>query len=233
VIARLAALALLAAACSHPEPVRHPYTVALLHHDQDRIVCGAVIVGPHEMITANHCLSITALSESEALDHGVLLQGDTEAEREAFAQALATMPVGGRGVRFVLVGDHLPPVPMWVAAEVLATYPDLDLAVLHTEKAWPSWAHVARVPVVGGTPIKIVHHPHGRGWQVDRGQTDAIPVIGSWVGGAIVRVEGGSSGGGLWDSHGQLVGVVTHAAGTDRWAVFSDVRAINRALERR
>lgn len=99
-----------------------------------------------------------------------------------------------------------------VTVVVLAVHDRIDLAVLEAVGRLP--AHAVAEP--GPTPryadrVLVVGHPQGLGWSVAEGLVTGTRTYDGahWLQ-ASAPVWFGNSGGGLFDTHGRLVGITSH-----------------------
>jgi hypothetical protein len=103
-----------------------------------------------------------------------------------------------------------------------------DVATLHTPLQLPAWATIAPEAPVDGSPACMVHHGSGVPYQVQCGTvlrsagwtiTDLHMLMGVTV---TTLVAGpASSGGGLWDADGNLVGICLARNVPDNAALFA------------
>jgi S1-C subfamily serine protease len=123
----------------------------------------------------------------------------------------------GREIKVVFRDGHS------VAADVVATDPDHDLAILQIAEPAGAAPLVASVDQIGlGTPVLTIGHPHARkintdglfkgllGWNPDHGMVIR-------QGHALIQIDGalnnGDSGGPVLDRNGRVIGVASRSLG--------------------
>ncbi len=200
-------LGLLAAGCAGQVPSRVPLshpdmaenlaakTVALVGLQDDgtvRAYCSGVWVSPTVVMTANHCVS--DLEVGDAVLYLVL--------DDAYSGAIGKLDIVPRDA-FLLARDS-----------------DHDLALLRAPKP-PSHAiaQASSFGVVQGAPVHCMGQPLGVLWSYSSGDISGIRQMPNALGfemlliQATVPISPGSSGGGLYDDFGYLIGI-THASYT-------------------
>lgn len=196
----LTALVLSALAAAGCTPSRAPTTnaveaiadetVALVLRDDEgaaRAYCAGVWVSPSAIITAAHC--VADLEPTERVEY--VISSDVYAP-------VSTAPrkvVGGHG------------------AEVYAADAGHDLALLRAVNAPPhAVARVALDTIRPGSRVRTMGHPHGLWWSFSSGDVSALRTLDVtgvdtvWTQ-VTVPINRGNSGGGLFDTSGNLVGV--------------------------
>lgn len=165
-------------------------TVALTVRKTDGEVhafCSGVWVGPSSILTANHCTHDLELGD--ALEY--VVRDDVYAPGEVKERAAISMR----------------PAKLSLRDEAH------DLALLFAPVAPPHGvASVSVFPVRAGMPVQAMGQPLGLWWSYSRGDVAAVRELDS--GGATMLfvqattpISPGSSGGGLFDVMGQLVGI--------------------------
>lgn len=166
-------------------------TVALTVRKDDgevRAYCSGVWVSPTRILTANHC--VADLNMGELVDY--VVQEDVFSPGEAKERD---------SIRFR-------------SSVLYRRDANHDLALLSSASA-PASHGVAKLsgfPVWPGMPVQAMGHPLGLWWSYSRGDVAAVRELEShdmtmlFVQ-ATVPISPGSSGGGLFDPLGQLVGI--------------------------
>jgi len=180
--------------CSHacsPSHERLAYelsdeTVALVDADDQHVFCSGVWVSTHEILTAQHCVDDS--EPGDTVDYAV--QDD-----------LTIAPDGETNVASR-------------EAVLSAVDKDHDLALLYV--ADPPLHHTAllsRDEIRPGQPTFCVSNPLGLGWSYSSGEVAQIRFLGDtggtseWYVQTTAPVSPGSSGSGLFDANGRLIGI--------------------------
>lgn len=189
----LLALAIPACVPSHPPHVPHTgvvhdleaKTVALVDSDggQIRATCSGVWVRENDFVTADHCLAKSPIGAvvPYVVREDVLVGNADSVERVRF------------GVLVARAGDR-------------------DLALVRV-KAPPSHLVASvRAPTVG-QGVHTMGHPKGLWWSFSAGHVASIRQLedlaypGTWWVQSTAPISPGNSGGGLFDDHGDLLGI--------------------------
>lgn len=175
-----------------------------------RILCGGVYVSEHEILTANHCVENTVWCTND--------DGNTVKRCKRFP----SKENAKRAIMFythdqVLAGDKELFVFEPEIATVTRTDKVADLALLTTKHASTyGYAHVAPDVADKGDDAFIVGHPGGKPYKFVHAKVADSYWVDETVGRGKfhrfvielnVRVQGGTSGGGAWNSRGELIGI--------------------------
>lgn len=183
-----------------------------LYDRDDDLVCAGTRVAPTVILTAYHCAVAAALplGELEAMALLGLDLNDVPAHRvlkqqvhySTYGDTLAAAEKADRNIRLAVVER----------VERVA-----DLAVLRTADVGQPHVPVSSGTLEVGEDIFAIGHPVGleytfsRGWVATPCRTAPSLPKGCWTQ-VDMTIWGGSSGGGLYDSAGQLVGVASMMA---------------------
>lgn len=154
-------------------------TVALVAGPRNETFCSGVWVSKSEILTANHCV--------DESDVGDVVRYATPED--------ISLEMGG------LRSSH--------DARLVEGSEDLDLALLRDEEA-PAHgvARLASGDILPGQRVFTMGHPGGAVWSFSSGDVAAIRLIeGRWYVQSTAPITPGSSGGGLYDEYGRLVGI--------------------------
>jgi S1-C subfamily serine protease len=170
-------------------------TVALVG-DTGRPFCAGVWVSEEAFLTANHCV-----------------EDDDDVSKTVFAYAVYSDIYRPGSLRESAYAGKR-------AAQVVATDPEHDLALLHVRSPIPTHgvARVALDTLRPGSFVSTMGHPYGFGWSYSSGQVAALrermlvhrDIL--WVQ-ATAPISPGNSGGGLFDNQSNLVGLTSNCAG--------------------
>lgn len=195
----LALFALSCAACAPLRPLLEPDHEALAQQlasesvelvqttdeGDQHVYCSGTWIGVHEILTANHCVDDLALGDEVDISMQPDVSQTPDGEEAFFT--------------------HM--------AELKYVDPEHDLALLYVK---PLLAHgVAEVGLERLAPGQAVYAegaPAGMGWSFSTGVIAQIRYVGDgdkalWYVQATAPISPGSSGGGLFDSKGDLIGV--------------------------
>jgi S1-C subfamily serine protease len=97
-------------------------------------------------------------------------------------------------------------------AFIIKSVKGTDLAILGIIIPEKHWASISRYLAVGDE-VRAVGHPLGNLWSTTFGHVSALNREFKGLEGSYIQfdapINGGNSGGGLWDEYGSLVGIVT------------------------
>lgn len=179
-------------------------------------ICAGTRVSPRRVVTAYHC----AVGLSVPL--GELLEIDQEG-LEGY-QAVAPVRVLGHAARYTWLGHDGSASGIFVHVDPLN-----DLAVIETDKIdAASWVEIG-APLAIGQEIFAIGHPGGLEYSYSFGHIAALEreLLGARWTQADVHADGGSSGGGLFNEAGQLVGVCSFGMGSATgWEFFGGLKAL-------
>ena len=187
--------------------------------------CGGVWVSSHNFLTASHCVAHLG----EPPERRVLA--------EEFGLPLPPWnPVGG-AVKFGDLGDL--PEYYWTG-KVTRFDPSRDLALVRCDEPCPPHesARIGLAPVDAGDRVEIVGHPVFHTWSYAEGYVSAIRPAepnGEGVPMPTLQVEAplshGNSGGGCFDTDGNLIGIASYVESlTNGMGFFTYRDAIRRFL---
>lgn len=162
-------------------------TVALVD-PTGRLYCSGVWVGPFEVLTAHHCVDDKSVGATVWYAVHSDLNGDEVTRRRAL---------------------------------VAGWDPSTDLALVIAEQPTPAHPNAGLFTgvVERGQKVAAMGHPDGLWWSYSEGEVAAVrkkrlpvslidPIGENWWIQTTSPIDGGSSGGGLWDREtGQLVGI--------------------------
>lgn len=179
---------------SRPVTAMENETVELLK--DERVHCAGVLLGPHTILTAAHCV--------EDL-------GKPQAEVDLCELSDILCP------EYSPVGEHLT-VRMFDRVESDAVVqkftPGKDLALLHMAKASVWYASLSLTDPEEGDELAVMGHPAGIGWVYEHGyvaKTDReiMDMPGLHYMQVQAPVYYGNSGGGTFNKDGRLVGIAS------------------------
>ncbi len=172
-------------------------TVALVSVSKEGVIrayCSGVWVSPSAILTANHC--VDDITPKDVV--GYVVRADVIAGDFTVRQSITV-----HGAQ--LLGQDV--YHDLTLLRALAP-PAHDIALLSVES------------IVQGLPVQAMGQPLGMWWSYSSGEIAAVRVMPNAMDNdmlliqATVPISGGSSGGGLFDEYGMLVGI-THASFTD------------------
>lgn len=158
-------------------------TIGLVE-DARGIYCSGVWISDDEILTANHCVDDTELN------------AEVSFAVEDDAKGLAK-------------GQSMPQRP----AKLVARDAAHDLALLQAESLqYHGTAQISLDDIAAGQRCFAEGNPLGYGWSFSSGDVAAIRYISPddltlWYVQATAPISPGSSGGGLFDAHGRLIGI--------------------------
>ena len=233
-------------------------TVALMatKGDESRPYCTGVWVGSNTILTANHCVEAAYMMELEKKFDA--MESD---EQSAFKKKMEEMTheekralvVEGTVVRYIVEGDvdELGTAPYAIRiGKVLVVDPAHDLALVEAAgKNLPAHdvAVVAALSPAVGEKISVVGQVKGLYWTYVEGtvgqyrntvpekrspisEVNEIPIVGPYLQ-ASAPVWYGNSGGGAFDSSGELVGIASFLTGAPHSCYFIHADAIRNLLK--
>lgn len=162
-------------------------TIVLLHHDKSHLICGGQFIAPGMIATANHCLGPAAGCEDN--DYQCLMGKTVHYFTRQGAESAEDTPI----------------LDAWIKA----ADKDTDLALLVTTIPSEHWVELRVRYPAKGEEVFSVGHPGGAMWQVRQGYVNYVDLTDIQV---AIRIWFGSSGGGLYDTGGQLLGVTSALA---------------------
>lgn len=179
-------------------------------------ICAGTRVSSRRIVTAYHC----AVSLSVPLDE--LLEIDAEG-LEGY-QAVAPVRVLGHVARYTWLGHAGSASGIFVHVDPLN-----DLAVIETDKIdAASWVEIG-APLAIGQETFAVGHPGGLEYSYSFGHVGALEreLLGARWTQADIHTDGGSSGGGLFNAVGDLVGACSFGmSNANGWGFFAGQRAL-------
>lgn len=175
-------------------------TAALVTDDGDGdlyIFCSAVWISPTDMLTAAHCVRhFDPVGEDE----------DRESQPVGKVAAFITWRDS------LAVGDK---ILGFRKGTVVSYDPDKDLAVISTTSGVHGYVALSTEPVGQGDAVHIVGHTLGLGWSYSPGFVGSVRKMPNTRGAKNTMIQVwsaasfGNSGGGVFNSNGQLVGIAS------------------------
>jgi hypothetical protein len=179
----------------------------VLYNLKGRLVCAGERVSATEVLTAFHCVVAAALTDAEADE---IEESDPEYESLRFER------VEGRAIELATYSAVMAAgrdgTPRKVTSIVHRADMANDIAILRTKASGQAVVRVSGTELSVGEPVYAIGHPYGLEFSFSRGYV-SNPC--RWLSGpkcltqVDISIWGGSSGGGLYDRHGQLVGVAS------------------------
>lgn len=192
--------------------------------------CAATFVGPKRLATADHCTQPSSMSPGE---------------RWLVAQGFLPMPeLAGRDVAFVAYDDWVKAKGVLEASHVRKgkiverDMPN-DVAVIEAEEAVSTWAQVRTAPLAWSEFVFTIGHPESLVFTMTRGfvamptrviAREDIPDRPGRFTQITISVAGGNSGGGLFDSSGNFVGICSGSMEAQHLSFFAHLSNVRAAL---
>jgi V8-like Glu-specific endopeptidase len=168
-------------------------TVALVRQDDDgswdRYCAGVWVSGSH-ILTAAHCVQRLGEDDAQQIIHAVSPELDNYSPVGQIAQWQAEKDSKMANVALVIAFDKKADLALL----------DSNLDVIHPV------AYVGEFPKLADK-VEIVGHPWGEPWIYSEGLVSAPHSSDKGYTQLIAPVQPGNSGGGMFDTHGQLIGI--------------------------
>lgn len=167
-------------------------------HDEWVSTCSVTLISPNQVITAGHCMADPAeegFSSSVSFDYAVNCNGhvpngyDARFHKVTKVIKFRNKTISGSYYDYCVLELEVPPGGLGITPITMRN----DLPAVNEE-------------VFG------IHHPNGAVKKLSRPSPDFATVASSGAGGVVVSldVSGGSSGSGLFDTQGRIVGVLSN-----------------------
>lgn len=162
------------------------------------VTCAGEFIEPHLMVTAYHCLdNLTGCPEDDRAcyqSHEVGYVTHTDYAAESFVPRIGN---------------------------VVASEPRYDLALIRTVEKSNYFVGVEIAPPAAGQEVFAIGHPHSNPFVISRGFVkNTLKFTPEPSVECSLEIGPGSSGGGLYDGNGQLIGVV-HSMSNDGTTAYA------------
>lgn len=181
-------------------------------------ICAGTRIAPRRILTAYHCAVALSLTLNELIA--------VDAEGLEGYRAVAPVKVLGHVARYTWRGHSEPAAGIFVHVAPLH-----DLAVIESDKVDGQEVAELGAPLAVGQELFAVGHPGGFEYSYSYGHVAALEreFSGARWTQADIHIDGGSSGGGLFDARGRLVGVCSFGlSSAGGWGFFGEQRAISK-----
>lgn len=224
-----------------------------LQESHIKIVCSMVFVAEHKLLTSYHCIQalqkLQQKEEDEREQKSIASAANCDELKEVFGICSITA-IEHRSVPFTNLKVHysvwneetnISQEPTaWHLAEVKKLDEAHDLALLTTFAGTPphAIAELAKYTPAVGEPITVVGHPAGMAWTflpgTVSGYRDIVPGAAD-LQGPFLQIASpawhGNSGGGAFNSDGELIGICDFLAGAPGEVFFTHLSNIKQFLK--